>query len=430
MPGELSDRTEIRAVQFSKLQRMFAEILPANRFYGSKLDGIGAAPPETVEEFVQCVPFTSKSELIAAQKADPPFGTNLTYPVERYVRFSQTSATTTGRPMRWLDTAESWNWLVDCWMCVLNAAGITASDRLFCAFSFGPFLGFWVGFEAAERLGCMCIPGGGMRSSQRLSVILDTAATVLCCTPTYAIHLAQVAAEEGIDLRASKVRRIIVAGEPGGSIPAARAQMERMWPGSLVVDHHGMTEMGPVSYGCPVTPNLLHVIESEFVAEVIDPATGTALEAGSTGELVLTNLGRLGSPLIRYRTGDLVQTSTAGRCACGSAEMALPGGVLGRTDDMVVVRGVNVYPGALEEILRSCGGVAEYRVTIGENRGLAELGVEVEPDPQHLNDSGMAHRIEAALRDALQLRVPITMTAAGALPRFEMKAKRWVRSQP
>jgi phenylacetate-CoA ligase len=345
--------------------------------------------------------------------------------VARYSRYSQTSATT-GSPLRWLDTPESWAWMTGNWVRVFEAAGVTAEDRVFFAFSFGPFLGFWVAFDAAERMGCLCIPGGGLRSAARVGAILDSGATLLCCTPTYAIRMAEVAAEEEISLTTSRVRVIVAAGEPGASIPATRAHIEALWKGARVVDHHGMTETGPVSYECPARPGVLHVIESSYIAEIVDAETGTEIARGGTGELVLTNLGRTGSPLLRYRTGDVVRTSPEARCVCGSDEMALEGGILGRTDDMVVVRGVNVYPSAVEDVLRGCG-VAEYRVTVGSHGALAELKIEVEP-PAGCEPDGLAHVVEAALRNAFALRVAIQTVPAGALPRFEMKARRWVRA--
>jgi phenylacetate-CoA ligase len=166
--------------------------------------------------------------------------------VEEYRRFHQTSGTT-GRPMRWLDTPDSWAWVVECWTRIYQSAGVGRRDRIFFPFSFGPFLGFWGAFDAAVRMGCLAIPGGGMRSTTRLRTLLDNQATVICTTPTYALHLVEVAEEEKIDLTAGSVRTIIVAGEPGGSIPATRSHIEQLWGGARVVDHHGMTEIGPVS---------------------------------------------------------------------------------------------------------------------------------------------------------------------------------------
>src|SRR5262249_26803312 len=160
--------------------------------------------------------FTTKQELVDDQQANPPFGSNLTYPLSRYTRFSQTSGST-GKPMRWLDTPESWDWMCNAWARVFEIAGVTAADRMFFAFSFGPFLGFWLAFDTAVRMGCIAIPGGAMRSTMRLALIRDSGATILCCTPTYAIRLAEVAAEEGFPLTDTKIRTIVVGGEPGAS---------------------------------------------------------------------------------------------------------------------------------------------------------------------------------------------------------------------
>ncbi|MDX1983878.1 MAG: hypothetical protein SFV51_26625, partial [Bryobacteraceae bacterium] len=145
---------------------------------------------------------------------------------------------------------------------------------------------------------------------------------------------------------------------------------------------------------------------------------------GEVGELVLTTLGRVGSPLLRYRTGDLVRASQAGTCICGRSELALDGGILGRADDMVVVRGVNVYPTAVEDILRSFGGVADYRVHVSADKSLVELKIQVEPAGGAGPD--LAHQIESELKNAFALRIPVSLVPEGSLPRFEMKAKRWI----
>jgi phenylacetate-CoA ligase len=419
----LSSRADIQVLQLARLSELL-EALASNPFYRAKL--AGAAQISTLAEFSKRVPFTLKHELADDQRNNPPYGSNLTYPIERYSRFCQTSGST-GQPMRWLDTPESWSWMMDNWDHVYRAAGVGPQDSIFFAFSFGPFLGFWVAFDAAARMGALAIPGGGMRSSARLSAMIDTGATVLCCTPTYAIRLAEVAREDHIDLANASIRTIIVAGEPGGSISGTRIHIERLWRGARVMDHHGMTEIGPVSYGCTRRPGVLHIIESSYIAEVIDRSTERPVPPGGTGELVLTNLGRLGAPLLRYRTGDLVQRAAEDQCECGSFDLALPGGILGRTDDMVVVRGVNVYPTAVEEILRGFSGVAEYRVEITTVQALTELRIQIEPVPEFESDAGLVHRIEGALRNAFSLRISVSAVPHGSLPRFEMKSKRWVR---
>jgi phenylacetate-CoA ligase len=416
-------RHEIEARQLDRLRAMVAEILPRNAFYRERLSN---ASLESLDSFFDSVPFTAKQDLVDDHAANPPYGSNLTYPVEQYTRYNQTSGTS-GQPIRWLDTPESWSWMVSNWEEVFRASGVAPGARIFFAFSFGPFLGFWTAFEAGCRMGCLCLPGGGMSSAARLRAIVENEASVLCCTPTYAIRLGEVAREEHIDLSRGAVRTIIVAGEPGAGIPATRSRMEQLWPGAAVKDHHGMTEVGPVSYECPARPGVLHVLESAFIPEVINPESGRRVDAGEQGELVLTNLGRWGSPLIRYRTGDLVRPSSGVCSACGRADIALEGGILGRTDDMVVIRGVNVHATAVEGVLSRFTQVAEYRVEVSTEHALHEIAVVAEPAAGCRSVPALKEELESALRVAFNLRVPVEIAPEGSLSRFEMKARRWIK---
>jgi len=426
-------RPAIASSQLEQLRRLLSALVPANPFYTQKFSQAGLSATVTcLDKFSEKFPFTTRREIAEDQRAHPPYGTNLTFPLERYTRFHQTSGTT-GAPLRWLDTPESWDWMVGNWTEILRAAGAAAQDRVFFAFSFGPFIGFWLAYEAAEHLGCLCIPGGGLSSAARLRIMIDNGATILCCTPTYALRLAEVAAEEKIDLRRARLTTLIVAGEPGGSIPALRARLQQLWQGARVFDHHGMTETGPVTHECPQRPGVLHVLEPAYFAEIIDPTSGKAVAPGQRGELVLTTLGRVGSPLLRYRTGDLVKaipqpaTLSPQPCACGRHTLALEGGILARTDDMVIVRGVNIYPSAVEDLIRACGDVAEYQVTLSQAHSLAELEVKIEPTTSCPDSNALVHRLEKSFQDAFALRVPVTAVGPGSLPRFEMKAKRWVK---
>jgi phenylacetate-CoA ligase len=418
---------EIQQIQLEKLGALVQAILPRNRFYQQKYAGLAARLSFVdLEGFFRWVPFTSKQEVAKDLVSNPPYGTNLTYPIQAYVRCHQTSGST-ATPIRWLDTPASWDHIVDNWVQILGVAGARPEDRFFFAFSFGPFLGFWSAMEAALRRGCFCFPGGAMSSVARLQAVLDHQITVLCCTPTYAQRLGEVAREQNLDLHRSRVRLIIVAGEAGGSIPATRARIESLWPGASVFDHHGMTEVGPVTFQCPACPGVLHVLESAYLPEVIDPNTRAAVLPGERGELVLTTLDRTGSPLLRYRTGDLVQPRPRGACACGRHELAFEGGILGRNDDMVVVRGVNVYPSLIEEIIRHHQDIAEYRVNLDCRGAMAELSLEVEPLAEKADPESLQRRLEQSLHTALNLRVLVSLRLPGSLPRFEMKAKRWVR---
>ena len=407
-----------------------AQLLSANhdrnRFYTRKFDeaGIRIESLRFPEDLTK-LPFTTKGELVADQTANPPWGTALAEPIERYTRYCQTSSTT-GLPLRWLDTDESWQWLVGCWRVVFEAAHVGPADRIFFPFSFGPFLGFWLAFEAGCRLGALCVPGGGMSSQQRLAMIETIRATVVCCTPTYALWLAQVAEEEGMggSLAQSGVRVLIVAGEPGGSIPATRRRIEESW-GARVIDHHGLTETGPLSFECWEAPGGLHVNEVEYICEVVDPRTGSPLPDGRQGELVVTNLGRISSPIIRYRTGDIV-VKRSDRCACGRTWARLEGGILSRADDMINIRGVNVYPAAIESVLRQFPEITEFRSTVTRAATMPSLSIEIEPGPAIADATALVTRLTYQLREALGLTVPVRVVAPGTLPRFEMKARRFV----
>jgi phenylacetate-CoA ligase len=422
-PRDDLTRPELTRLQAERLAALLKEILPRNRFYARKLAGLAVESLSFPRDLAR-LPFTTKAELLASQADEPPYGDLLTYPVARYTRLHQTSGTS-GRPLRWLDTPESWSWVLDCWTAFYRIAGVRPDDRLVFAFSFGPFLGFWTAFEAASRAGWFCLPAGGMSSGARLRMLLDNEATVLFCTPTYALRLAEVGREEGIDLAGSPVRAVVVAGEPGGSIPATRSRIEAGW-GARVFDHSGMTEAGPMAIECPANPAGLHVLEDDYLAEVIEPSTGEPVPAGQVGELVVTNLGRVGSPLIRYRTGDLVRVDPR-PCPCGSPYLRLDGGILGRADDMIHLRGNNVYPGALEALLRRFPEVAEYRVEVDQSAALTALRVEVEP--VNGGGAGLVERVDRAIRDEFLFRAEVRLVAPGSLPRFEMKAQRFVKKQ-
>ena len=344
-----------------------------------------------------------------------PFAMNRTFSVERYVRFHQTSGTH-GRPLIVLDTADDWRWWMDAWQFVLDSASITANDRAFLAFSFGPFIGFWSAFDALVARGALVIPGGGLSSLARIEMIRQSEVTALFCTPTYALRLAEVAAEHHINLAGTSVEKIIVAGEPGGNVPATRERIETGW-GARLIDHGGATEVGPWGFA-DADSRGLHVNEAHFLPEFISVATGHPAEEGELSHLILTTLGRSGSPVIRYRTGDLVRPTWPANSS--NRFVLLEGGILGRADEMMIIRGMNVYPTAVEQILRSFPEVVEFRMTARKQGVMDELLVEVE---DHLNDPA---RISRELHLRLGLKTEVSCVAPLSLPRFEGKARRFV----
>ena len=375
---ESLDRSALEAHQSNRLKQLLASIDGKNPFYTRKLRAAGVSIASIrVPEDLEILPLTAKGELVADQAEHPPFGSNLTEPIGNYTRYCQTSSTT-GSPLRWLDTNESWEWVQECWKAVFRGARVGAGDRIFFPFSFGPFLGFWSAFEAGAQIGAHCIPGGGMSSSVRLELIRNLKATVICCTPTYALWLAEIAANDEPaqgPLSETDVRVLIVAGEPGGSIPSTRERIEQAW-GARVIDHHGLTETGPLSFECWENPGFLHLNEAEFICEVLDSG-GNRVPDGKRGELVVTNLGRTSSPVVRYKTGDIV-VKRSGTCICGRTWARLEGGILSRADDMVNIRGVNVYPTSVESVVRAIPEIIEFRSTVSQSGAMRTLSLEIE----------------------------------------------------
>jgi len=405
-------REELRRQQLARLNALLADVVPHNRFYAEKFGRVDCLPLTALEQLAR-LPFTFKDELATASFGGE-FAANLTYPLERYVRYHHTSGTR-GRPMPVLDTAEDWKWWMECWQFVLDAAEIGPEDRAFLAFSFGPFIGFWSAPDALIARGILVVPSGGMSTLSRVELLRRTRASVLLCTPSYALRLAEVARENRIDPASLDVRRIIVAGEPGGSVPALRRQIEAAWNARLI-DHAGASEIGPWGFGDREGRGLF-VIETEFVAEFLSLATGGPAEDGELAEMVLTSLGRCGSPVIRYRTGDVVRP----RYPSGGENrfVLLEGGILGRADDMLIVRGVNVFPSSVEQILRAFPEIVEYRVTITKQGSLDALSVEIE---DRLSD---ADRVVRELQIRLGLKVDVRCVPLGSLPRFEGKGRRF-----
>jgi len=423
-----ADRESLERLQLQKLRDMCREISHANPFWTERLESVGLDPAvvDRWDVFAR-IPFLQKADLVESHATNPPYSSNMTYPLVRYSRLHQTSGTT-GKPLRWLDTPDSWDWLMACWRQIYHLVGLTPEDRLAFPFSFGPFIGFWAAFEGAQRLGNLCLAGGGMSSQARLRMILDNDATIVCCTPTYALRLATVAEEEGLNMAESAVRGIVVAGEPGGNIPAIRQQIETAF-GARVFDHWGMTEIGSLGVESVNYADGLYLLETECIAEIVDPENGTPVEAGEVGELVMTNLGRWGSPVIRYRTGDLVREDLS-ESPDDLCLKRLRGGVLGRADDMMTIRGNNVFPSSIDAIVREFERVVEYRMHFTTQREMNHLKIEIEPQAALAGtdeEQELLTEINRAIKDRMNFQAEIVAAPVDSLPRFELKGRRFVR---
>jgi len=309
---------------------------------------------------------------MACQEKAPPYGDLLTAEPDRAVRYHATSGSAGRVPLRVLDLRLDWKWIVECWCTGLHAFGIRSEDRVFFAFSYGAFIGFWGAHCACERIGCLVIPSGNMTTAGRVQMIEEMGATAVCVTPTYALRLAQEGLNVGIDVRAGSVKRLILSGEPAASIPATKRLIEEQW-GAKAADTAGLTEIGTIGmFECEEQPGGTHIIEDQFIEEVIDPDTGEALPYGEQGERVVTSFGRCMIPMIRYRTGDLVQKVPHDACDCGRTWDLYEGGIRGRVDDMLLVRGTNVYPRAVEAIVREYPAVDTFQIHLHTSDGIRD----------------------------------------------------------
>ena len=402
----------LAAHQVQRLNQVFQNILPANRFYATKFSGL-VTQIKSLDD-LETLPFTFKEELVE-QAIESKFSANLTWPPEKYSRLHRTSGTR-GRPLIVLDTTDDWDWWMNCWEYVLDAANLHSDDRVLMAFSFGPFIGFWSAYDAVIQRGALCAPAGGLSTLARIDLLNTIEATAIFCTPSYALHMAEIAADNQIKLAESTVQKIVVAGEPGGSIPAIRDRIENAWQ-AKVVDHSGASEIGAWGFADPEGRGI-YVNEAEFIAEFFSLDSGEPASDGQLSELVLTALGRYGSPIIRYRTGDLVRPTWNDDQACSF--VMLEGGGLGRVDDMMIVRGVNIFPSSVEQILRGFPEIIEYRMTALKQGEMDTLKVEIE---DRLDN---ATRVEKELQLKIGLRIDVETVPIGSLPRFELKGQRFV----
>ena len=419
---ERASRADMRRLQARRVREQVAHARARSPFYREKL--ADAPTVKTLDDLAR-LPFTTKDELKENQAAKPPWGDVLAVPFEDVLRIHMTSATT-GRPLAFLDTAEDWYGFYHSYARALHAFGVRKADMVMAAFSYGPWIGYWSGFYAAQDLGCLVFPAGGLSTEQRIDALRTWPITVLGCTPSYALFLAEQAAKKGIDLaKDTRVRVTWHTGEPGASIPATKAKIEAAF-GARAYDLPGLTEIAAWGFECDARAGLVHVHEDYCYPEVLDEA-GDQVKPGERGELVFTGLYRKAMPLIRYRTRDVVQPADR-RCPCGRTLLALEGGVLARLDDMKKVRGIIVYPRRIEEIVRAHGGVDEFQIVFRRVDGLDDILVRLDPSP------GLARGERDGLREALAkdlqlglgIRAAVELTEPGALPRFDHKARRVV----
>jgi phenylacetate-CoA ligase len=427
---ETLDRAQLEALQLAKLQFQLEWAAARSPWYGRVLSGAGvdASSMRSLDD-LRRLPLLTREEWMSSQFDHPPYGEIPVIGAEGAIRVHTTSGTTGKGPLRALDSRKDWAWIAEMWAYGIWGCGIRPGDTAYIAFGYGSFIGFWGLHYSMEKIGVLNVPGGAQATEARVHQILDFEATVVASTPTYALRLAQEAETLGVDLPGSSVRRLILSGEPAGSIPQTKALIEERW-GAKAYDTAGMTEIGTIMvFECAHQPGGTHIIEDHVIEEVIDPASLEPVEYGERGERVVTSFGRGGTPLLRYRTGDLVCRVPASSCPCGRGFDIYEGGILGRVDDMKIIRGTNVYPRAIEAIVREFSEVDEFQTVITREgmRDEITLRVELKPEWEAERWDGLAETLHNRLALAHEgLNFRIERAGEGELPRFELKAKRTV----
>ena len=433
--NETLPRADLQALQLLKLRRMCEWAYTHSPFHKRRFDeaGFQLSQLKTLAD-IQRIPFMTREAWMDSQMEAPMFGNLLATEQTHAIRYHLTSGTSGRTPLRVLDSMKDWEWISEMWSYGLWGFGVRPEDRVYFAFGYGSFIGFWGAHYSCEKLGALVIPGGAQTTSARIKQIVEMDATVVCSTPTYALHLWQKAREMGIDLaKESKVSKLILSGEPAGSIPAVKHQLEEAW-GAKCGDSAGMTELGTiVVFECAHQPGGIHIIEDHFIEEVINPVTGEPVGYGELGERVVTSFGRGFIPVIRYRTKDLVMKVPASTCSCGRTWDIYSGGIRGRVDDMKLIRGTNVYPRAVESIVREYSAIDEFQIYIWRKENKQdEITVKVELRPgleaQWDKMSGCLARDLSQAHEGL--RFNLERMEYGQLPHFELKAKRLVDARP
>jgi phenylacetate-CoA ligase len=399
-------------------------------WYRRTLRAAGIEPASITElGDLRRLPMLTREDWMSSQFEHPPYGELPTIGGEGAIRVHTTSGTTGRGPLRALDSRKDWAWIAEMWAYGIWGCGVRPGDTAYIAFGYGSFIGFWGLHYSMEKIGVLNVPGGAQTTEARVRQIIDFEATVVASTPTYALRLAQEADALGVDLRGSSVQRIILSGEPAGSIPQTKALIEEQW-GAKAYDTAGMTEIGTIMvFECDHQPGGTHIIEDHVIEEVIDPVSIEPVPYGERGERVVTSFGRGSIPLLRYRTGDLVCRIPASRCSCGRGFDIYEGGILGRVDDMKIIRGTNVYPRAIEAIVREYAAVDEFQTVITREgvRDEITLRVELKTDWELERWEGLAETLHNRLALAHEgLNFRIERAGSGELPRFELKAQRTV----
>ncbi len=418
---ECAPREEVRALQLEKLKAQVAWTYDRVAWYRERMDALGVAPGDIHSlDDVRKLPFTDKSVL----RDTFPYGL-FAVPLNEVVELHASSGTT-GKPIVVGYNAHDMDVWSDCIARLAQMAGVVPGDRVQMAFGYGMFTGGFGLHYGCQKLGCMMIPAGSGNTERHIAMIGDYGTTVLIATPSYALHMCEVGERLGFDWEASTLRVGLFGGEP--CPPGLKAEIEERMH-IVCTDNYGLTEvMGPgVSGECLAARDMQHIAEDHFLWEVVDPETGEPVGEGEMGELVLTPLDKQAIPVLRYRTHDLTRV-VCEPCACGRTSARMQK-VRARCDDMLIIRGTNVFPSQVEDVLSGIRGVTpHYRIVVETANGLDRMTVHVELKPEAFSDSfeemeGLRRAIEEKLKGVLLVGVRVKLVEPGGIERTTGKAK-------
>jgi phenylacetate-CoA ligase len=427
---------EREAYIVERLRSVMAYAYEHAPFFQQKWDeaGIHHSMIRSLADF-QKVPIVTKQDIREEQAKNPPFGSYLCIPPAEIARIHGTSGTT-GKPTVFAIGKDDWKRIGNAHARIMWGMGIRPTDTIFFGSFFSLYLGGWGALVGGDRLGATCFPfGAGVEGQTLMAIrwIAEMKPSVFYGTPSYALRIAQVARENGVDpARDFAFRIMFFSGEPGAGIPATKKLIEESF-NCRCIDSGSMAEMTPwmTNAECELRTGM-HLWQDIVYTELVDPTTGQVVDYGKEGTPVYTHLERNSQPLIRYQSGDLGRW-TNDPCECGRTYPRLPLGLYGRIDDMFIVRGENIYPSAIEDVLRKTPGFgSEYRIIISRAEAMDELAVQAEydervaaeanADPSRL--TGLQHEIEVRLRSVIGVRARVRLLPPNSLDRTEFKSRR------
>lgn len=402
-------------------------------FYRALYDRHGFRPEQVrhLEDFTEKVPVVTKAMLRESQEAHPPFGDYLGVDFSEVMRIQGTSGTT-GQPTLFAITRDDWEHVSQAQAMQVWAAGLRPHDIVQMSFPLSLFVGGWGLLGAAETIGAKLLPVGGGESDRQLLLMKRTGASVICATPSFTLHLLERARALGEDPAASSLRLGFFGGEPGGGVPAVKRRLEEGW-GLKAIDFGNVAEVHPcTNMECEQRAGMHAYVDIDYTEVVRAEAPNEAVPLGTKGAVVYTQLWRRAQPMIRYFPGDET-LMTDEPCACGRTYPRLPQGIIGRLDDLIVVRGVKIFPSAVEDVLRGVPGTGtEFRIHLERRGELDEISVEVEAPAVSggPGDPALLAAVEAALRAAFGIRVPARLVPEATFDRTAFKARRVIDRRP